>query len=359
MRTGKIDETLDNLDLAIGKLKNKEGKFIFVVPDTKGNAKASVSYVYKQALILQKNGYKVGILHEKNDYIKPGSWLGEEYDNLEHQSIEDNKLSVGPQDFIIAPEYFGAIFEQIQQLPVEKIIMVQSYDYLLEAFAPGKSWLDYGVYECITTSKTVADTIEELSGMTGIKFINPGFSENFQKNDKPQKPVVAIHCRDQRKAAKIIKTFYLKYPLYRFISFKDMHSMTEENFAKNLKECALSVWVDDESTFGTFPIESIKCNVPIIGKIPNIIPEWMTDDNGVWMYDENQIPDLIFNFMKNWFEDAIPENFTNLSTTMQDKYSVETFEKVTIETYDAILNKKIENLNKIKENLTMKKTNEE
>jgi hypothetical protein len=346
----KINETLKNIGEAIDKIKNKECKIVFLSPDTKGTARASVAYIYRQAMTLKNNGYNVSILHEKNDYIKPGGWLGEEFDTLEHTSIENNDLKVGPQDFIVVPEIYGNVFEQIQQLPIDKVILVQAYDYLLDSFSPGSSWVNFDVNECITTSKAVADMLDELAD-TRIQFVNPAIPDMFKKSDMPQKPIVSIHCRDQRKAAKIIKTFYLKYPLYRFISFKDMHSMTEKDFATNLRESALSVWVDDDSTFGTFPLESIKSNVPVIGKVPNIIPEWMTDDNGIWVYDENQIPDLIFNYMKNWMEDALPENLLNVSDSIKDKYTMEIFEKSTLEVYNTLLERKVAKLITIKENL--------
>jgi hypothetical protein len=350
----KIDDTLKNLEGAIEKIRNNESKIIFLSPDTKGTARGSVSYIYRQALTLKNAGYNVSILHEKNDYTKVGTWLGEEYDTLEHKSIENNDLTVGPQDLIIVPEIYGNVFEQILQLPVEKIILVQSFDYLLDSFSPGKSWVDYDVNHCITTSKTLKEIIEDLVPGCIIDYIEPGISDVFTPSLTPQTPVVAIHCREQRKAAKIIKSFYLKYPLYRFISFKDMHGMAEADFAKNLKECSLSVWVDDDSTFGTYPIESMKCNVPVIGKVPNIIPEWMNDDNGIWVYDENQIVDLIFNYIKNWMEDAIPENLTKINETVSDKYLMETFEKSTLETFKTIFERKIAKLNKIKETFVEK-----
>jgi hypothetical protein len=201
--------------------------------------------------------------------------------------------------------------------------------------------------------------IEELVGIKDINFVNPAIPNFFKPSEKPQMPVVAIHTRDQRKAAKIIKTFYLKYPLYRFVSFKDMHGMTEKDFAKNLSECALSVWVDDDSTFGTFPIESIMSNVPVIGKVPNIIPEWITDDNGVWVYDENQIPDLIFNYIKNWMEDTLPENLINVSDGIKDKFTMDIFEKSTIEAYNQIFERKIKKLNKIKQTIETNLTKNE
>lgn len=345
----KIEERVKNINEAIEKIKNKDCKIIFLSPDTKGTARASVSYIYRQAFVLKNAGYKVSILHEKNDYTKVGGWLGEDFDNIEHKSIENNDLTVGPQDIIVVPEIYGSVFEQILQLPVNKILLIQSYDYLLDSFSPGKCWLDFDVSHCITTSKTLAETISDLVPVGTVDFVEPFIPEHFTPSEKPQTPVIAIHCREQRKAAKIIKSFYLKYPLYRFISFKDMHGMTEKDFANNLKECALSVWVDDDSTFGTFPVESILCNIPVIGKIPNIIPEWMNDDNGIWVYDENQIPDLIFNYIKNWMEDTLPENLINIKDSLTGKYTFEIFEKATLNTYDDVFNKMIDKLNKIKE----------
>jgi hypothetical protein len=346
----KVEERLKNIESAISKIENNESKFIFLCPDTKGAAVASVANIYRQAIILKNSGLNVSILHEKNDYIKPTTWLGQECEFLEHNSIENDDLVVGPQDVIIIPEIYGGVFEQILHLPVYKIIMVQHYDHLLDNFSPGKSWADYDVSECLTTNSTVANMISEILPYQPVKFINPLISGEFKPSEKPKKLTVAVHAKEQRKAAKLIKTFYLKYPLYRFLSFKDMHGMTESDFARNLKECALSVWIDDESTFGTFPIESMKCNVPVIGKVPNIIPEWMEDENGIWVYDENQIPDLIFNFIKNWMEDSLPENLNSVSLSVKDKYDFESFEKSTVETYKSFMNNNLSKLNKIKEN---------
>ncbi len=192
--------------------------------------------------------------------------------------------------------------------------------------------------------------IEDTVPVEDVQFIEPMVEDNFTASEKPQKPIIAIHCREARKAAKIIKAFYLKYPIYRFISFKDMHAMNHKDFAENLKECAVSVWVDDDSSFGRFAVESIKCCVPVIGKVPNIIPEWMTDDNGVWVYDENQIPEILSSYIKNWLDDTLPENLMNVSQSIGEKYTKEMFEKNTIEVFQHLFNKKMSKLEKIKEN---------
>ena len=127
----KTKEILKNLDSAIEKIKNKEQKIIFLVPDTKGNAKSSVMHIYSQALTLKKMGYNVSILHEKNDFIKVGSWYGAECDELEHMSIEDNNLVVGPSDFIIVPEVYGSVFALMFELVLRYYALMRQPNKLM------------------------------------------------------------------------------------------------------------------------------------------------------------------------------------------------------------------------------------
>ena len=77
----------------------------------------------------------------------------------------------------------------------------------------------------------------------------------------------------------------------------------------------------------------------------------MNDDNGIWVYDENQIPDLVFNYIKNWMEDSLPDNLLKVADTLKDKYTIEIFEKATVEMYNNLFEKKLTKLNTIKENL--------
>jgi glycosyltransferase involved in cell wall biosynthesis len=112
---------------------------------------------------------------------------------------------------------------------------------------------------------------------------------------------VAISCRDRLIHRKLISEFYIKYPQLRWITFRDMVQMSYDEFADNLKECMVSLWVDDESTFGTFPLESMKCGVPVVGKIPNTEPDWLTE-NGLWTYDVNKLVEILGTFILAWLE---------------------------------------------------------
>jgi hypothetical protein len=80
-----------------------------------------------------------------------------------------------------------------------------------------------------------------------------------------------------------------------------MVQMSYQDFAESLKECLVSVWVDDESTFGTYPLESMKCGVPVVGKIPKTEPDWLSE-NGMWTYDENKLTDILGTYVLAWLE---------------------------------------------------------
>ena len=133
-------------------------------------------------------------------------------------------------------------------------------------------------------------------------FINPPkIGEIFTPSELPSKPFVAISARDRGQHRRIISEFYLRYPQLRWVTFKDMVQMTYVDFADQLKECICSVWLDDESTFGTFPLESMKCEIPVIGKIPTREPEWL-GENGMWTYDINKIVELVGTYVLAWLE---------------------------------------------------------
>ena len=59
--------------------------------------------------------------------------------------LESGELKVGPADVVVIPELYGHVLEQIVQMPCQKIILCQAYDYILETLKPGFSWPNYGV----------------------------------------------------------------------------------------------------------------------------------------------------------------------------------------------------------------------
>lgn len=322
-------EKIEKIEQSLKNLEDKNARIYFLVQDTKGNPKAGVRYIYDVALKLKNNGYNPIIIHESNDYKGVSEWLDETYMELPHQSIEGQNLAMSPEDLIVIPEVYGHVMDQIKNFPCGKIVLCQAYDHMLETLPPGVSWNQYGFLKCITTSEAQKKYISDVMRGISLDIIQPTLPTVFSKKDKPSKPIISIHTREPRDTAKIIKTFYLKYPQYRWITFRDMRGIKQDDFAKFLKESFLSVWVDYESGFGTFPLESMSCGTPVIGKIPALRPEWMSDTNGVWTQEFNDMVDVIANFSQNWLEDNINEELyvemesTSLKYRDEEKFKTE------------------------------------
>jgi hypothetical protein len=337
-------EQIKKLENSIENLKNKSVRIYFMVQDTKGNAKSSISQIYRMAMTLKKNGFKPIILHEKPDYIGVSTWLGQEFmDEIPHKSIEGQNLEISPEDFIIIPELYGFVMPQLTKLPCAKIVLCQAYDHVLETLQPGQTWNQFGFTKCIVTSEEQKQHVSSF--MKGISFdvIQPIIPPIFNKQELPPKPIIAIHTRDQRDTMVLIKTFYLKYPQYRWVTFRDMRGLSEKEFANALKDCFLSVWIDPTSGFGTFPIESMKVGVPVIGKIPNLFPEWMNEDNGVWLRDHNQIVDFVSDFLHNWLEDNISEElYQNIEKTASKYSDYSKYENDVVELFSNYIKTRLE-----------------
>jgi hypothetical protein len=333
-------EQISKIKTSIDNLKEKKSRIYFLVQDTKGNAKASMAYIYRLALTLKNNGYNAIILHEKVDYTGVSTWLGEEYmENLPHKPIEGENLEVSPEDLIVIPELFGFVMSQLTKMPCGKIVLCQAYDHILETLQPGATWTQLGFLKCITTSDYQKDFVEGLMRNMSFDILPPYISDSFEKQILPPNPIIAIHSREQRESINIIKSFYIKFPQYRWVTFRDMRGLSEQEFASVLKDSFLSVWIDETSSYGTFPLESMKVGVPVIGLTPNLVPTWMNENNGVWVNNKIQILDFIADFLQNWLEDNVKQDlYTEMIKTVENLPSKTDFETKTVELFSGYIN---------------------
>lgn len=337
-------EQISKIERSIQNMKDKTSRIYFLVQDTKGNARASVRYIYQIALTLKKNGYNSIILHEKEDYFGVSDWLSEEYmTELPHKAIDGQNLEISPEDLIIVPEIYGFVMDQITKLPCGKVVLSQAYDHIFETLQPGQTWSQLGFLKCITTTEKQKEYIESVMRNVSVDVLSPVISESFQKQTLPPKTVVAVHTRDQRDTVNIIKTFYAKFPQYRWITLRDMRGLSELEFANAMKECFVSVWVDPISSFGTFPLESMKMGIPVIGLVPNLQPDWMNEDNGIWINNQNMVVDVIADFLQNWLEDNIsPKLYEDMEKTASEFSSTEKFNSEVITLFDKMLETRME-----------------
>jgi len=339
----------EQINQILSKIDNKDFSFYFFTLDTLGNPVAGVANIYEHVKVLNELGYRAFIMHEKNDYKLRGDetsmgindWLGEEYASLPHISIEGQQLSVNPTDYIIIPEIFANVMDQVKQFPCKKIVFSQSYDYLLELLPIGKKWhYDYGFTDVITTSERQANYIQTLFQGINTHIVPVGIADYFKPSEKPKTPIVTIVTRNHGDAKKIANAFYLQFPVYKFVTFKELRGIPKRQFAEELGKSCLAVWIDDQAGFGTFPLEAMQSGTPVIGKIPNMVPEWMEStneggditlkNNGVWTNTTLNIPELIGTYMKVWFEDSVPQDLIDGMVETNGTYSMEK-QKIAIE----------------------------
>ena len=359
--TKQIQEQIKQGENVLKNLEDKNFTLYFFTLDTKGNPTAGIANIYEHVKVLNSLGFKAAILHEKNDYKLRGDdngngladWLGEEYAALPHVSIEGQELNISPADFIIIPEIFSNIMDQVKAFPCKKIVFSQNYDYLLELLPIGKRWnADYNFHDVITTSEKQARYVNSLFPSIRTHIVPVSIPSYFKDSELPKIPVVSILTRNHGDAAKIAKSFYLQYPIYKWITFKELRGIPRKDFANQLAKSCLAVWIDDQAGFVTFPLEAMECNTPVIGKMPNMIPEWMEGkdeegnyvikNNGVWTNTTVNIPELIATYIKVWLEDSVP---SDLLESMKESTGQYTEEKQ-VEAINNVYNGLLENRKK-------------
>ena len=135
-----------------------------------------------------------------------------------------------------------------------------------------------------------------------------------------------------------------KFPQYRWVTFRDMRGLSESDFSKSLKDSFVSVWIDPTSSWGSFPLESMKSGVPVIGLVPNMVPSWMDEKNGVWVQKQGEMLDVIADFVLNWLEDNITDELYRLGSETAEQFCDEVkFENQVLESINGIFEARLQN----------------
>jgi glycosyltransferase involved in cell wall biosynthesis len=349
-----MNNNIEIIETSLNRLVNGESSVYFLVYDTKGNPRASIKYIYDLALTLKENGFDVKLLSEDKNYRGVSEWLDTKYESIPVYSIKDDKIQIRLDDTIVIPEYYSNVLEQLVNIRCTKIMLVQQKEYIYETLPIGSTWSDYGFDKVITTTDGAKKYILDYFPNSLVFVIPPIIEDIFEPVNEPVKPYVAISCRDRVLHKKFISEFYLKYPQLRWITFRDMVQMSYVEFANSLKECMVSVWMDDDSTFGTFPLESMKCGVPVVGKIPNTEPDWL-GENGMWTYDTSKMVEVLATYILAWLEgvELTDEIMQKMKETLLPYDKNITLSSI-VSIFNSFKNKKIESLQS-----TLKKLKEE
>lgn len=373
----KTETILNRINQTIEAIDKKESRLFFFVTDCKNVPNSNMLYVYDIARTLHQNGYNVTMLYQiVNEYSehelkklhkkgKPvdemrmfvgvGEWLGESYSSIPHMNISSGQWTVGPSDFLFIPEVFTSLMKETfdKKLPCKRYAILQNFKYVTEFIPYGDQWASYGITDAIVSTDTQARLLNGVFPYVRTRKLNPYFPSTLSKPIKAKNLIVNIAATNPD-AEHIIKTFYWKYPLMQFVTFRALRNMPADKYAELLKEGCITIWHDPETPFGRSAVDAIKCGNIVIGKLPEIIPEWMGDnstilDNGIWYNNINDVPDVLAKVVGSWMRDEVPEVLYEEMDKTAKKYTYAEFEKETLHMFESILKDRITEIESVKE----------
>jgi hypothetical protein len=87
----------------------------------------------------------------------------------------------------------------------------------------------------------------------------------------------------------------------------------------------------------------MKVGVPVIGLVPDLVPSWMDENNGVWINNKTMMGDVLSDFIQNWLEDNInPNLLENMESTVNSLQTLDEFETKVVKLFDDMMNVRLE-----------------
>lgn len=338
----KEKKALKRIEQEIEKIDKKENRIFFFVLDTKGNPSGSLEYIYDLAMIAKNDGYNVGMLYQnidKNDtFVGVKDWMGDDYASLPHYDISTEDVEISPSDVLFIPEIFANVMNQTKKLPCKRIAVLQNYDYIVEQTPFAAQWGDFGILDAITNTTRNEELLKSIFPYVRTKVIDPYIDKIFGNTNEPKKMIVNIVASDQSDINRIIKPFYWKYPSFKWVSFRDLRGFPKNRFAEQLREAAVTIWIDDKTSFGYSAIEAMKSGSIVIAKVPDDPLKWMDGDNGdgkkamlrnccIWFDDYHQVHRAIASAVRSWITDKVPEVILEEAKKVGELYPFETTQK--------------------------------
>lgn len=331
MEENTIVNPILKLEEELGKIKSKNFNVYFFVIDSKGATNNYLVYIYETAFQLKEMGYNVHMLHQDNEFMGVGSWMGEKYMEIPHHNIEKDKIDISISDVLFIPEFYSNVMSQTRNLPCKRVVILQNFSYMTQVIPAGASWGMYGIKDCITKTDRMRTKLNGIFPYVNTRVVPPVIDESlFNIPNESKKLIVNVVCKNETDVNNIVKPFFWKYPMYNFVAFRDLRNISREDFASCLKDAAFTVWVDTETEFGCTAVESMKCRSIVIGKVPDNELEWMYEndsfkDNVVWYFNSDDVHTLIAGAIESFLKDSINPIVYEEMSKMDDKYTLKSF----------------------------------
>lgn len=304
----------------IEKVKKNDFTIYFYCPPL-SIPSGGIEVIFKNAKTLQEKGFKTFIVYEPQEDKRASyaasqkqreaisifepfrpTWLGDNYKDVQIKCLCDKDiqfndgtkqkkeiLNVNPEDFLIIPEGFPNIMETTIKLPCKRIVLAQSWYYILNGMQIGQKWQNFNIKDVFTVSDGIVEYLNATMPGLSIKKYSQSVNREIFKKPKDitgKSPIVAFmpgrSYDAQIKTINVIKTFYAFFPQYKWIRFVELKNLSKNEFAERLSEAAFVLYTDEIAGFGTLPLEAMACGAHVVGWTPLGSKEYMSENNGFW-----------------------------------------------------------------------------
>lgn len=336
-----LDKKIAIIKGEIDKISNKKSNLFFYVIDTEGYASGSLAYIYQLAKFLKDDGYNVKMIYQTDgkgkdraEFVGVGGWLGEEYASLPHFDIQSKEgVEISHSDILFIPEIYCQVMKQTMNMPCKRIAIFQNYDFVISQMPYTAQWGDYEIRDVITNSKENAELLKTVFPYLNTTVINPFIEKRFGTTNEPKKMIVNVVSKNPDDIVRLIKPFYWKYPEFKWVTFRDLSGMSKENFANSLREGCITIWMDENASFGYSAIEAMKSGNVVFGLLPKEPKEWMLDENGklsdccIWFDDIKKMHQNLAVVIRSFLKDSIPGTVFAAQERAKNLYSEEKTKK--------------------------------
>ena len=145
------------------------------------------------------------------------------------------------------------------------------------------------------------------------------------------KMVINVIAKDQSDIKKVVKPFYWKYNHLRWVSFKELRNLPKLEFAKALREGAITIIIDDDASFMYSALEAMKSGSIVMVKVPNTEVDWANGEElpncCVWFNDYDTLHKQIASVVRSWITDKVPSVLAEEAKKTLENFSREKTKK--------------------------------
>lgn len=350
------------VDLSINKLQNNDFRVYFYCPPV-NFASGGMGTLLRLAKNLKEDGFSVKLVYQPRldqrasyeDSMKESqkqkkqvqinvfekfepTWMDFDLEGIEiiplgdgeiifndqnRTKVQAQPLAVSPEDLLIIPEGFPDVMQKTMQTACKRVVLAQSWFYVLNAMQPGQTWQHFGIQDVISVSDAITEYLGSVMPGLRVKNIKQGINrELFKVPEKmsAKTPVVVYSANrgqeNKLKTINLIKTFYMFYPHLRWVRFVELANMSREEFAERLSSSAFALYTDDIAGFGTLPLEAMACGTHVVGWASFGGKEYMNENNGFWTNNGDifQTAEVLGVAMDKWLNGELD------NSTVQENY---------------------------------------